>query len=124
DPGSLGRDDSELGPGCARRQLDLEPGPQPALVRPDPGHRRTGVAGDHSSQCRAGPGRRFSVLPPSIGGLQPRRDPATFPRQMLCESCKARIYKRGVIVLGVAAATLLATGAGAVALARGVGSRV
>src|SRR5581483_10134859 len=51
-----GRDGAQLGPGVERRQLDLEPARELALVRPDPAHLRTGVAGDHSGQCRGGPG--------------------------------------------------------------------
>ena len=43
----LGGHDSELGPGRRRRELHLEPRFEPALVRPDPGHRGAGVAGDH-----------------------------------------------------------------------------
>ena len=39
--------DAELGPGRRGRELDLEPGRELALVRPDPGHGRAGVAGDH-----------------------------------------------------------------------------
>ena len=50
--GRSGRDDPELGPGGRRGQLDLEPGPQLALVRPDAGHGRAGVAGDHWTQSR------------------------------------------------------------------------
>ena len=49
----LRRDGSDLGPAVERRELHLEPARQLALLRPDPAHLRTGVAGDHSSQCRA-----------------------------------------------------------------------
>ena len=40
--------DAQLGPAVERRQLDLEPACELALLRPDPGHLRSGVAGDHS----------------------------------------------------------------------------
>ncbi len=43
----LGGHDPELGPGHNGRELDLEPGREPALVRPDPGHGRAGIARDH-----------------------------------------------------------------------------
>src|SRR5438445_4253713 len=49
--------DSELGPGRSGGELDLEPGREPALVRPDPGHGRAGIARDHWRQSRAGPGQ-------------------------------------------------------------------
>ena len=52
------RDDSQLGPSVQRSQLHLEPAHQLALLRPNPAHLRTGVAGDHSEQCRAGSGER------------------------------------------------------------------
>ena len=62
--GGLRRHDPELGPGGGRGQLDLEPGPQLALVRPDPGHGRAGVAGDHCIQSRAA---RSAAVPDSLG---------------------------------------------------------
>ena len=45
----LGGDDSLLGPGLGRRQLDLEPALQLALLGPDLADLVTGVARDHSS---------------------------------------------------------------------------
>jgi len=54
----VGGHDPELGPGRRGGELDLEPGLEPALVRPDAGHGRAGVAGDHWRQSRAVPGRR------------------------------------------------------------------
>jgi hypothetical protein len=44
---------TELSPRVQRRQLHLEPARELALLRPDTGHLRTGVAGDHLDQCRA-----------------------------------------------------------------------
>ena len=43
----LGRNDADLRPSFERRELDVEPARELALVRPDPGHGRAGVAGDH-----------------------------------------------------------------------------
>ena len=40
-------DDAQLGPGVERRQLHLEPPLELVLLRPDPGHGRSGVARDH-----------------------------------------------------------------------------
>ena len=50
----LWRHHPQLDPGGGGRQLDLEPGRQLALLRPDPGHLGAGVAGDHLPQSRAG----------------------------------------------------------------------
>ena len=50
--GGLARDDADLGPAVERRELDLEPAGEPALVRPDALHGRTGVAGDHRPDSR------------------------------------------------------------------------
>src|SRR6266508_6187387 len=44
----LRRHDPELGPRVERGELHLEPAFELALLRPDPGHRRTGVAVDHA----------------------------------------------------------------------------
>ncbi len=52
---------SELGPGGRGGELDLEPDPQLALVRPDPGHGRAGIAGNHCVQSRADPGRQVGT---------------------------------------------------------------
>src|SRR6266540_4552971 len=41
------RNRADLGPRLQCRELDVEPTPELALVRPDPGHGRTGVPGDH-----------------------------------------------------------------------------
>ena len=46
-PRSVNGDDAQLGPGIERRQLDLEPALELVLLRPDPGHGRSGVARDH-----------------------------------------------------------------------------
>src|SRR5439155_4260012 len=46
---------SELGPGCRGSELDLEPGRELSLVRPDPGHGRAGVAGDHGPSLERSP---------------------------------------------------------------------
>ena len=43
----LRADDPELAPRVERRQLDLEPQLQLALLGPDPGHLGSGVARDH-----------------------------------------------------------------------------
>src|ERR671935_117090 len=48
----LGRNDACLGPALERRELDLEPADELALVRPSPGHGRARVAGDHCRQSR------------------------------------------------------------------------
>ena len=53
-----GRNGADLGPAVERRELDLEPARELALLRPDPAHLRPGVAGDHSAQSRAGSGGR------------------------------------------------------------------
>ena len=45
--GRIGRHHSELGPGGRGGELDVQPGPEPTLVRPDSGHGGTGVTGDH-----------------------------------------------------------------------------
>ena len=82
-PGGLGRDCAQLGPGVERRDFHLEPGRQPALVRPDPGHGRARVAGDHQSQSRARPGRRSSrtvaTRPPPRGECRPGEMTIPFP---------------------------------------------
>ena len=67
--GGVGRHDPELGPGGGRRQLDLEPGRELALVRPDAGHGRAGVAGDHLPQCRAGAGQARRMRSASAAAL-------------------------------------------------------
>ena len=43
----LGWDDARLGPSLECRQLHVQPAGELALVRPDPGHGRAGIAGDH-----------------------------------------------------------------------------
>ena len=43
----LGGHAADLGPRVERGELHLEPALQLSLLRPDPGHRRTGVAGNH-----------------------------------------------------------------------------
>ena len=43
----LRRHDSDLRPAVERSQLDVEPARELALLRPDGGHGRKGVAGDH-----------------------------------------------------------------------------
>jgi hypothetical protein len=69
----LSRDDPELGPRLRRGQLDVELAPKPALLRPDLGHGRAGVAGDHCRQSRAGAGRwgeaTTAAEVPSNGGV-------------------------------------------------------
>src|SRR5262249_10305786 len=52
--GGLRRDDPGLRPPLERGQLDLEPAPELALVRPDTGHLRSRVARDHYSDCMDG----------------------------------------------------------------------
>ena len=49
-PRCLARDDAELGPRVDGGELDLEPGGELPLVRPDLGHGGTGVARDHCSR--------------------------------------------------------------------------
>ena len=44
----VGRHDSELGPARHRRDLNVQPPGEPALVRPDGAHGGTGIAGDQS----------------------------------------------------------------------------
>ncbi len=51
---------ADLRPAVERGELDVEPPREPPLVRPDPGHLRSGVAGDHSGQSRA---RSWSARP-------------------------------------------------------------
>ena len=60
---------------AVRRELDVEPGPQLALVRPDPGHGRAGIAGDHRVQSRALPGQRFRRRSASRSGGSAPREP-------------------------------------------------
>ena len=43
----FGRHNADLCPAFERSELDIEPAREPALVRPDPGHGRAGIAGDH-----------------------------------------------------------------------------
>ena len=51
DPRSgIRRHDAELRPGVECGKLHLEPTRQPRLIRPDPGHRRAGVARNHRSR--------------------------------------------------------------------------
>ena len=45
---------AHLGPALERRELDLEPAREPALVRPDALHGRTGVALDRAAQSSEG----------------------------------------------------------------------
>ena len=71
----LGRDDADLGPPVERRELDLEPALELALVRPDPGHGRAGVAGDHSLDSRDG-----LLRVPAALGEDPRREDRRVPR--------------------------------------------
>ena len=44
---AVGGHGADRGPGVGRGELDLEPARQLALVRPDAGHCRTGVARNH-----------------------------------------------------------------------------
>ena len=44
----LVRDGADLGPALERSQLDVEPATKLLAVRPDLGHGRAGVAGDHA----------------------------------------------------------------------------
>ena len=53
---SSGGIDADRGPAVERRELDLEPAPELGLVRPDRGHGRAGVAGDHLRHSREGCG--------------------------------------------------------------------
>ena len=53
--------DSQLGPGCCGGELDLEPRRELPLVRPDPGHGRAGVAGDHGSSLERSPAGAISL---------------------------------------------------------------
>ena len=48
---------ADLRPGSSDRQLDGEPALELRLVRPDPGHRRPGVAGDHCVDSSGRPRR-------------------------------------------------------------------
>ena len=84
-PRGLLGDDPELGPGGGRRELDVEPGPQLALVRPDAGHGGTRIAGDHWLQSRADPGRRIRPrASPVRGTVSVRR--AAIPSGPKCGS--------------------------------------
>jgi hypothetical protein len=47
------RNRAQLAPGLERCELDLQPSREAALVRPDAGHRRSGVTRDHCAQSRA-----------------------------------------------------------------------
>ena len=71
---SVGRDDAHLGPRIERRELDLEPPLELALVRPDPGHGRAGVAGNHYFD--SSPALRV----PAALGEDPRREDRRIPR--------------------------------------------
>jgi hypothetical protein len=50
--GSLDRNDSHGSPAVERRELDLEQAGEPPLVRPDPGHGRARVPGNHRFDSR------------------------------------------------------------------------
>src|SRR4029450_12580855 len=53
----LAWDCAHVRPTLERRQLDVEPARERALVRPDPGHGRAGAAGDHYGDSKIGRGR-------------------------------------------------------------------
>ena len=76
--GRVGVHDAELGPRVQRGELDLEPACEPALVRPDRGHGRARIAGDHRCQSRdrsGWPGRCSAAL-----REDPRREDGGVPR--------------------------------------------
>jgi hypothetical protein len=77
--GRLGGNDAELGPGRGGGELDLEPGLEPALVRPDSGHGRAGVAGNHLTQSRAARGCSGGRANPSFWGSVGVRKRRYFP---------------------------------------------
>src|SRR5262249_61138632 len=54
----VGRPRRELDPGPERSELDVQPLRELALFRPDPGHRRSGVARNHWLESRARAGGR------------------------------------------------------------------
>src|SRR5262247_426463 len=57
----LGRDRSDLRARIERRELDVEPGTELALVRPDACHGRARVAGDHRVESSLRPGCSASL---------------------------------------------------------------
>ena len=54
-------DAAQLGPALQRGQLHLEPARQLRLVRPDPGHGRTGVPRDHGADSRDDTGEHHAI---------------------------------------------------------------
>ena len=52
----VGRHRADLGPAVECGELHFEPARELALLRPDPGHLRAAVAGDHYEESRAGSG--------------------------------------------------------------------
>ena len=53
----VARHDPDLGPAFERGQLDVEPAPELRPIRPDQGHGRAGVAGDHRDILESAPDR-------------------------------------------------------------------
>ena len=72
------RDGAQLGPGLERGELDVQPARELALLRPDPGHRRSGVARDHRLESRARAGGPPGTKSHTLGTI-----PVTHPRAFL-----------------------------------------
>ena len=92
----LGGHAPDLGPRVERGELDLEPPFELSLLRPDPGHRRTGVAGDHPA--RLAPTQAGQAVP-SLGQRDARDrvvDPLAvdLPAVPLVEAAGSRVLRR------------------------------
>src|SRR5579884_2055351 len=104
--GRVRRDDAQLRPRGRRGELDLEPRGELALVRPDPGHGRTGVARDHRSQSRAPRGRR-STASETPDGVTCGFPKARYSAAILSRESYRNLALKYVAALAAAAATAL-----------------
>ena len=95
--GGLRRHDADLGPAVERGELDLEPALELALVRPDPGHGRAGVARDHCSIVETDPaGTRRPGRGSARRGSRrcASRRPRRTPRARRAASARSRAARR------------------------------